>query len=90
VWIFWKGFACPDAIVLVAVITHAVLLPSWHPGARGRLVGVRAGLAAVCVIVMRWPGPFAAAWRDRYSPALHVPMHATRSVKGWIAVLANP
>jgi hypothetical protein len=63
-------------IVLMAVITHAVLLAVLGIPVHVAGWGVRAGLAVVCVIVMRWPGPFAAAWRDRYSLALHAPMHA--------------
>ncbi len=63
-------------IVLMAVITHAVLLAVLGIPVHVAGWGIRACLAAVCVIVVRWPGPFAAAWRDRYSLALHAPTHA--------------
>ena len=63
-------------IVLMAVITHAVLLAVLGIEVHVAGWGIRACLAAACVIVVRSPGPFAAAWRDRYSVALHAPMHA--------------
>ena len=63
-------------IMLMAVLTHAVLLAVL--GVPVHEVGswIRAGLVVVCVIVVRWPRPFAAAWRDRYSLPVNAPTHA--------------
>ena len=50
---------------VVAVITHTVLLAGV--GVPVHEVGwwIRVGLVIICVIVVRWPEPVAAAWRDR-------------------------
>jgi hypothetical protein len=63
-------------IILMAAITHAVLLAVLGVPVHALGWWIRAGLVGVCVIVVRWPGPFAAAWRDRYSLAVNVPTHA--------------
>jgi hypothetical protein len=52
-------------IIVVAVMTHTVLLAVLGVPVHEVGWGIRAGLVVGCVILVRWPGPFAAAWRDR-------------------------
>jgi hypothetical protein len=52
-------------IIVVAVLTHTVLLA--QRGVPVHEVGwwIRVGLVIICVIGVRWPEPLVAAWRDR-------------------------
>ena len=52
-------------IIVVAVMTHTVLLAVLGVAVHEVGWGIRAGLVVGCVVPVRWPGPFAAAWRDK-------------------------
>jgi CBS domain containing-hemolysin-like protein len=52
-------------IIVVAVMTHTVLLAVLGVPVHEVGWGIRAGLLVGCVILVRWPESFAAAWRDR-------------------------
>jgi hypothetical protein len=51
--------------IVVAVLTHTVLLAVLGVPVQALGWSTRAALLAAGVIGLRWPGPFAAAWRDR-------------------------
>ena len=55
-------------IIVIAVMTHTVLLAVLGVPVHEVGWAIRGGLVVVCVIVVRWPEPFAAAWRDRTAP----------------------